>query len=74
MERLLALLNDMRPEVDFNSEKALIDDGIIDSSEVIELITDLEDEFDIEITMDYIQPRYFNSAEAMWTMIQELRD
>ena len=74
MERLYEILEDMQPEVDFHSEKALIDDHLPDSLTVLALISELEDEFDITIPAVEIIPANFNSAEAMWTLIIRLME
>lgn len=72
MDELLTLLKETYPDIDFTKEKSLIDDGIIDSVGMVTLISVIEDRFDISVTMEYIQPSYFQSAENMWEMIEEL--
>ena len=74
MDELLQILEDMRPDVDFSKEKALITGGIIDSFDVVALVGELSDAFDIEIGPEYLVPENFNSAEAMWAMIQKIQD
>ena len=66
MEQLLAILNEMNDTIDYESEKALIDGEIIDSLDLMELISEMEEAFDITIEMEDIIPENFNSAEAMW--------
>lgn len=73
MEKLLKLLNESYPAIDFTKEKELISGGILDSVEVISIITEIEDTFDITISMEYIKHENFDSAEAMWKMIEELK-
>lgn len=73
MEKLLEILRDIDPDVDYENETALIDDGILDSMEVLELVSTLEDEFDIEVTPTELVPANFNSAESMWKMIGRLQ-
>lgn len=73
MEKLLEVLSELYPEINFEEETNLIDDGILDSAEVVTLISELEDAFDISVSMEYIQPKYFQSAEAMLEMIEELQ-
>ena len=73
MEKLLVILRDIDPDVDYENETALIDDGILDSMEVLELVSTLEDEFDIEVTPTELVPANFNSAESMWKMIGRLQ-
>lgn len=72
MEKLLELLNSLYPEIDFSDEKKLIENHVLDSAAVVSVISEIEDAFDISVPMEYIQPKYFESAEAMWEMIEEL--
>lgn len=74
METLLEILNDIDDTVEWENETALIDDRILDSFGVISLISELEDQFDIEIDASEIVPENFNSADAMWKMIQRLQE
>ena len=74
MEELYEILEEMRPEIDFHKETALIDDHLLDSLTVLSLISELEDAFDITIPAVEIIPQNFNSAEAMWELIQRLAD
>ena len=74
METLLEILNDIDDTVNWEDETALIDDRILDSFGVISLISELEDQFEIEIDASEIVPEHFNSADAMWKMIQRLQE
>ena len=74
METLLEILNDIDDTVNWEAETALIDDRILDSFGVISLISELEDQFEIEIDASAIGPENFNSADAMWKMIQRLQE
>lgn len=74
MEQLLELLREVDDTVDFVSENAIIDDGVIDSIDLTGLIADIEDTFHIEIGMDDIIPENFNTIDAMWAMIQRLQN
>ncbi len=73
MEQLKEMLKKKYPNVDFENEKNLVSDGILDSLAVVEIIAELEDIFDISVTMEYIQPMYFESVETMWDMVEELQ-
>lgn len=73
MDELLEILKEAKPEVDFSSEKSLIDNGVLDSFDIVQLVMKLNEEFDIEIGAEEITPENFNSAEAMWAMIQRLQ-
>lgn len=74
MENLKAILEEIRPGVDFDTCENLIDGHILDSLAIISLIADIEDEFDITIPTVEIIPKNFNSAKAMWKMIQRLTE
>ena len=72
MEQLIEILNDLHPDVDFESETALIDDGILDSLDIVTLITEINDKFDVSIPAEEIIPDNFNSAEALMALINKL--
>lgn len=72
MEELRSMLEEKFSAIDFENEKNLVTDGILDSLAVVAIIEEIEDMFDISVTMEYIQPEYFESVEAMWNMIEEL--
>lgn len=74
MEQLLEILREIDDTVDYESETALIDEEIIDSLDLMELISEIEDAFDVAIEMEDIIPENFNSAEAMWNLITRLQD
>lgn len=74
MEELLSILEDIQPDVDFENETGLIDDHLLSSLSIISLIGELEDAFDISIPAVEIVPENFNSAKAMWEMIERLQD
>ena len=73
MEKLLEILTELKPDVDFSAEKNLIDNSILDSFDIVQLSSQLNDAFDIEITPADIIPENFNSAESLWAMIQKLQ-
>ncbi len=74
MEDLLEILRDLHPDVDFENEKHLIDDGILDSMDIVSLISEISESFDVTITAKYIVPENFNSAEALYELIERLED
>ena len=74
MEELLEILQDIKPGVDFENETALIDNGVLDSLDIIKLVGQISDEFDVEIEVTDLVPANFNSAKAMYAMIQRLED
>ena len=74
MEKLVKILESYKEGVDFYTATGIIDDELIDSIDITSLISDLEDTFGISIGMDDIIPDNFNTAEAMWKMIQRLQE
>lgn len=74
MEELLEILSDLHPDVDFETEDALIDDAIIDSFDIVTLISEISEVFDVTISAEHIIPDNFNSAEALYKLIQKLED
>ena len=73
MDKLLEVLEEIRPDVDFKNNKKLIDDGVLASLNILEIVSELCDTFDIEISPADIIPSNFNSAEAMLAMIERLK-
>lgn len=74
MEELITILTEMHPEVDFESEEHLIDNGILDSLDIVSLITEIGDTFDVTITAKDIIPDNFNSAKALWALIERIQE
>ena len=52
----------------------MIDDGLLDSFAILEIVAEINDAFDVQITAPEIIPENFNSAQALWAMIQRLKD
>lgn len=70
MEELMKILNDVRPDLDFSKENKLIDDEILDSFDIITIVGEINDVFDININVGDLLPENFNSAEAINELIQ----
>ena len=74
MEKLIEILEDIQPDADYENCTTLIDDGILESFAIQSIVGELEDEFDISITPAEIIPENFNSAAALWAMVQRLQN
>lgn len=74
MDKLLEILENMRPDIDFGSEKKLVTDRLLESFDIISLVTEIGDEFDVKVKPADLVPENFDSVEAMWEMIQRLQD
>ena len=72
MDKLIEILFDLHPDVDFETEDGLVDNGILDSLDIVTLITEINDKFDVSIPAEEIIPENFNSAEALYALIEKL--
>ena len=72
MEKLLEILSELHDDVDFETEEGLVDDGILDSLDIVSLVTEIDSEFDVRIPPEEIVPENFNSARALWELIEKL--
>lgn len=70
----MEILEELRPDVDFENEKQLITDGILESFDIVALVGELSDAFDIELHVEDLVPDNFNSIEEMMELIEKLRD
>lgn len=69
-QTLLKLLSDCCPSVDFEHETALIDDGLLESLDIVMIVTDIMHEFDVELNVDDLLPENFNSVDDMLALIR----
>lgn len=72
MEELMRILRELHPDVDFETETDLVGDGILDSLDIVTLITEINSSFDVNIPPEEILPENFCSAEAMMALIRRL--
>ena len=73
IEQILEILNEIDDTIDYEKEKALIDGHVLESFDIVSLVGELCDAFDIEISPAELVPENFNSAEAIWKMVQSLQ-
>ena len=74
MEELMEILEELRPDVDFENETGLIDNGILDSFDSVSLVTALNDAYDIDIKPNNLVPENFNSRDAILALVEQLQD
>ncbi len=72
MNELIQILTDLHDDVDFATETGLIENGILNSLDIVTLITEINDRFDVQIPAEEIMPENFDSAEALWALISRL--
>ncbi len=74
MEELIEVLKSVKPGYDFNEDTELIKNKVFDSLAMIQLVSELSDEFDVEITAEDIVPENFESVKSIYSMIKRLED
>ena len=74
MEELINSLKGLHQEVDYDKEDKLIDNMILDSFDIVTLMSEIWEHFDVEILAEHLTPENFNSAKAIYNLIQELQD
>lgn len=74
MNRLYEILRDCRPDVDYETETALVDKGLLESLDIVMLVGMLAEEYGVRIRMDDLIPENFNSAAAIYALIKRLQE
>ena len=69
-KQIIEILSEICPGIDFETETALIDDGLIDSLDIVAVVTELMEAFDVELGVDDLTPENFNSVEALEELIE----
>lgn len=73
-EKILEILTEVRPDIDFESETELVSGNILESFDIVQIVAELDDEFDIEISPRDLTADNFNSLEALEELIERLQD
>ena len=73
MEELMNILTETCPGIDFEGQERLIDDGILTSLDIVTIVAEIMDKFDVELNVDDLLPENFNSAQAMMALIDSRR-
>ena len=73
-ERVMEILKDIRSDVDFENCTALIDDDILESLDIVSIVSEFNDEFDVEISVEDLLPENFNSVDAMVELIRSAQE
>lgn len=74
MEALLDILNELHPEVDFETCTTLIDDKILDSFDIVTIVAEVDSEYDVAIPAEELVPENFNSAANLYALIERLME
>ena len=74
MDKLMRILSELRSDIDFETENALIDGGMLDSFDIVTLVAEIDDAFGTVIPAEALTPENFNSAKAIRALIRQLQD
>ncbi len=74
MDDLIRIMSEVRPDLDFTKEDQLIDDGILDSFDIIAIVSEINDFFQIEMNVNDLLPENFNSAAALYELILKMKE
>jgi acyl carrier protein len=74
MEALLDILKELHIDVDFENCTTLIDDKILDSFDIVTLVAEIDEEFGVAIPAGELVPENFNSAKAIYALIERLEN
>ncbi|MDY4052004.1 MAG: phosphopantetheine-binding protein [Bacilli bacterium] len=74
MEKIIEILENLKPGIDFKNEKGLISNAILTSMEIVQLVMELNDAFDIEISPMDILPENFESIECINKLVEKYLD
>lgn len=72
MEQLIKIMESIRPDLDFTKETRLVDDDILDSFDILSIVNEVSLAYGVEINANHLLPANFNSAEALYSLIQKL--
>lgn len=74
MDELLEILRDLHPEIDFETCDTLIDDQILDSFDIVTIVSEIDGAFGVAIPAEELVPENFNSAKALYALVERLQD
>jgi len=74
MNELIEILTELHEDIDFTTAESLFDNKIIDSFDVVTIVGEIYQRFDITVSAEHIIPENFNSAKALWNLIQKLKE
>lgn len=73
-ERILQILAEVLPQIDFTASDTLVDDGVLDSLSIVTLVSELSMEFDVVFDMDQLEPENLNSIDAIVETVKSLQE
>lgn len=74
MDELLEILEELHDDVDYETCTTLIDDKILDSFDIVTIVAEVNNVFDVQIPAEELVPENFNSAKALYALIERLEE
>ena len=74
MDQLMEILTEVNADVDFETCDTLIDDGILDSFDIVTIVAEVNNVFDVQIPAEELKPENFNSAKSLYALIERLEE
>lgn len=72
MDRILEILEELHPDVDFETAEHLIDEGILDSFDIVTIASEIDMDYGVAIPAEALTPENFNSAKALYALVERL--
>ena len=72
-EKVLEILQEVKDDVDFVTATSLLRDGLLTSLDIIFLVSELSDAFDITVPVAEVVPKNFDSVDAICAMVQRIQ-
>jgi len=73
-ETILEILEEIREDIDFENETKLADDRLLSSLDIVTIVGKFNDEFDVEISVEDLEPENFNSVDAMVELVTRVQE
>ena len=70
MDKLMEILTGIRPDLDFETQDKMMDEGVLDSFDIISIVAEVNSTFGTNINFADLLPENFNSADAIWRLIE----
>lgn len=74
MEKLLEILENVKPGVDFKSSSNMIEEGLIDSFDIVSIIANINEAFDIDFGVSEVVPENFATVDALYETIERIKN
>ena len=73
-EKIISILSELRPEFDFTESVNFIEEGMLDSFDIVNLVDELETQFDFKIDGTDVIPENFSSSDSIAAVIEKSKN